>query len=85
MKMVQLQYLLSKIYLKINSFGVFMASVKKNEKEKKSLLIVESPAKAKTIEKYLGKSYLVKASMGHLMDLPKSRLGIDVESDFAPE
>lgn len=85
MRMVQLQYLLSKIYLKINSFGVFMASVKKNEKEKKSLLIVESPAKAKTIEKYLGKSYLVKASMGHLMDLPKSRLGIDVESDFAPE
>ncbi len=62
-----------------------MASVKKNEKEKKSLLIVESPAKAKTIERYLGKSYLVKASMGHLMDLPKSRLGIDVESDFAPE
>ena len=62
-----------------------MASVKKNEKEKKSLLIVESPAKAKTIERYLGKSYIVKASMGHLMDLPKSRLGIDVESNFAPE
>ena len=58
---------------------------KKNEKEKKSLLIVESPAKAKTIERYLGKSYIVKASMGHLMDLPKSRLGIDVESNFAPE
>ena len=62
-----------------------MASVKKNEKEKKSLLIVESPAKAKTIERYLGKSYIVKASMGHLMDLPKSRLGIDVSHDFAPE
>ena len=60
-----------------------MASVKKNEK--KSLLIVESPAKAKTIERYLGQSYMVKASMGHLMDLPKSRLGIDVEKDFAPE
>ena len=58
---------------------------KKNEKEKKSLLIVESPAKAKTIERYLGQSYMVKASMGHLMDLPKSRLGIDVEKDFAPE
>ena len=62
-----------------------MASVKKNEKEKKSLLIVESPAKAKTIERYLGKSYIVKASMGHLMDLPKSRLGIDVSHDFSPE
>jgi len=52
---------------------------------KKSLLIVESPAKAKTIEKYLGSSYIVKASMGHLIDLPKSRIGIDVEHDFAPE
>ncbi|MGP1438094.1 MAG: type I DNA topoisomerase [Treponema sp.] len=62
-----------------------MASIKKNEKEKKSLLIVESPAKAKTIERYLGKSYIVKASMGHLMDLPKSRIGIDVSHDFAPE
>jgi len=60
-----------------------MANVKKNDK--KSLLIVESPAKAKTIERYLGQSYMVKASMGHLMDLPKSRLGIDVEKDFAPE
>lgn len=60
-------------------------TIKKNDKEKKSLLIVESPAKAKTIERYLGKSYMVKASMGHLMDLPKSRLGIDVEHDFTPE
>lgn len=46
---------------------------------------MESPAKAKTIEKYLGTSYMVKASMGHLIDLPKSRIGIDVENDFAPE
>ncbi|AEF80322.1 type I DNA topoisomerase [Leadbettera azotonutricia] len=53
--------------------------------EKKTLVIVESPAKAKTIEKYLGPSYIVKASMGHLIDLPKSRLAIDVEKNFEPE
>ena len=50
----------------------------------KSLVIVESPAKAKTIGKYLGKDYTVKASVGHIMDLPKSRLGVDIEKDFAP-
>ena len=49
------------------------------------LVIVESPAKAKTIEKYLGPKYTVLASMGHLIDLPKSRVGIDVEGDFEPE
>ena len=53
--------------------------------DKKILVIVESPAKAKTIEKYLGPSYTVKASMGHLIDLPKSRLAIDVEQNFEPE
>ncbi|MBU1079037.1 MAG: DNA topoisomerase I, partial [Spirochaetes bacterium] len=53
--------------------------------EKPTLVIVESPAKAKTIEKYLGGSYIVLASMGHLIDLPKSRLGVDVEGGFAPE
>ena len=47
------------------------------------LLIVESPAKAKTISKYLGAGYQVKASMGHLRDLPKKELGVDVERDFA--
>ena len=46
----------------------------------KKLVIVESPAKAKTIEKYLGKDYQVKASMGHLRDLPKSTLGVDLET-----
>jgi DNA topoisomerase-1 len=46
---------------------------------------VESPAKAKTIEKYLGPDYTVKASMGHLIDLPKSRLAIDTENNFEPE
>ena len=45
----------------------------------KKLVIVESPAKAKTIEKYLGKDYQVKASMGHLRDLPKSTIGVDLE------
>src|SRR4029078_4313155 len=48
------------------------------------LVIVESPAKAKTIEKYLGKKYIVKASMGHVRDLPKSQMGVDVSNDFEP-
>jgi DNA topoisomerase-1 len=51
----------------------------------KILIIVESPAKAKTIEKYLGPNFKVRASMGHLIDLPKSRIAIDIEHDFAPE
>ena len=51
----------------------------------KTLLIVESPAKAKTIEKYLGKNYKVLASMGHLRDLPKSQFGVDVENNFTPK
>ena len=51
----------------------------------KSLVIVESPAKARTIKKYLGSAYVVKASVGHVMDLPKSRLGVDVEKGFEPE
>ena len=51
---------------------------------KNSLVIVESPAKAKTIGKYLGKEFEVKACMGHLRDLPKSTLGVDVENDFEP-
>ena len=49
-----------------------------------SLVIVESPAKAKTIGKYLGPGYQVKACMGHLRDLPKSTLGVDIENDFQP-
>ena len=51
----------------------------------KALVIVESPAKAKTINKYLGRDYKVIASMGHVRDLPKSKLGVDVDEDFAPE
>lgn len=50
----------------------------------KSLVVVESPAKAKTINKYLGRDYKVMASMGHVRDLPKSKLGVDVDEDFAP-
>ena len=51
----------------------------------KNLVIVESPAKAKTIGKFLGKNYTVKASVGHIRDLPKSKLGVDVENDFEPQ
>ena len=49
-----------------------------------SLVIVESPAKAKTINKYLGRNYKVRASYGHVMDLPKKSLGVDVDADFEP-
>ncbi len=51
---------------------------------KKSLVIVESPAKANTINKYLGKDFVVKASLGHVKDLPKSKLGVDPDNDFEP-
>ncbi|MEK5417648.1 MULTISPECIES: type I DNA topoisomerase [Paenibacillus] len=50
-----------------------------------ALVIVESPAKAKTIGKYLGSKYIVKASMGHIRDLPKSQIGVEVENDFNPK
>ena len=50
-----------------------------------NLVIVESPSKAKTIGKYLGPDYTVKASMGHLRDLPKSKMGVDIENGFAPQ
>src|SRR5437763_6412455 len=50
-----------------------------------TLVVVESPAKAKTIKKYLGSGYTVKASVGHIMDLPKSKMGVDIEHGFEPE
>lgn len=62
-----------------------MARTKKAQAEKYNLVIVESPAKAKTIEKFLGKGYKVAASNGHLIDLPKSKMGIDIEGGFEPQ
>lgn len=50
-----------------------------------TLVIVESPSKAKTINKYLGNKYIISSSVGHIIDLPKSRLAIDVENEFKPE
>ena len=51
----------------------------------KNLVIVESPTKSKTIEKFLGKNYTVRASMGHLRDLPKSQFGVNIEENFEPK
>lgn len=57
----------------------------KKTKTPQTLVIVESPTKAHTIEKYLGPGYVVRASVGHLIDLPKSRMAIDIENGFQPE
>ncbi|MCB9932954.1 MAG: type I DNA topoisomerase [Planctomycetes bacterium] len=61
------------------------AGAKSGARRGKPLVIVESPAKAKTINRYLGDGYIVKASVGHVRDLPKSKLGIDVDKDFEPQ
>ena len=61
------------------------APTKGSKKAGKSLVIVESPAKAKTINKYLGRDFVVKASMGHIRDLPKGKFGIDIEHGFKPD
>ena len=53
--------------------------------KKKNLVIVESPTKAKTISKYLGKGYTVKATVGHIRDLPKRELGVDIDAGFVPK
>ncbi|MDD6881174.1 MAG: DNA topoisomerase, partial [Firmicutes bacterium] len=60
-------------------------TTKKTAARKKTLVIVESPSKAKTIGKYLGSTYKVIASVGHIRDLPKSKLGINIDNDFEPE
>ena len=52
---------------------------------KRSLVVVESPTKVKTIQKYLDSKYVVKASMGHVRDLPKSKLGVDEKKSFKPD
>ncbi|MBI4636148.1 MAG: hypothetical protein HY727_07340, partial [Candidatus Rokubacteria bacterium] len=52
---------------------------------KRSLVVVESPTKVKTIQKYLNSTFIVKASMGHVRDLPKSKLGVDEKKGFKPE
>ena len=62
-----------------------MPTKSKPKTNKKTLVIVESPAKAKTIEKYLGRNYRVIASKGHIRDLPKSQMGIDFEHDYQPK
>ncbi len=70
--------------------GTFIMSRKEDREPRvfnpdgKWLVIVESPAKSKTIEKFLGDEYIVKASMGHLRDLPQSQMGVDIEHDFTP-
>jgi DNA topoisomerase I len=62
-----------------------LAKAKAKKEENKKLVIVESPSKAKTINKYLGSDYVVLASKGHLIDLPKSKLGVDLEKNFEPQ
>jgi DNA topoisomerase-1 len=64
---------------------VAKSSAKKRSAGSGTLVVVESPAKAATIKKYLGAGYVVKASVGHVKDLPKASMGIDVEHDFQPE
>ena len=58
---------------------------KTTRKPTKSLVIVESPAKARTIGKYLGNKFIVRHSMGHVRDLPKSRMGVDLDDNFQPK
>ena len=59
--------------------------IKEKAVAKRSLVVVESPAKVKTIQKYLDSTYVVKASMGHVRDLPKSKLGVDIKKNFSPQ
>lgn len=65
--------------------GICYLHILGGETVSKSLVIVESPAKAKTISKFLGRNYVVKASMGHVRDLPRSQFGVDVENNYEPK
>ena len=65
--------------------SVATATKKKKSTVKKNLVIVESPAKAKTIEKYLGRNYKVLASVGHIRDLKKSSMSVDIENNYEPQ
>src|SRR5207247_3261424 len=67
------------------ALGLGRRTRKENVVAKRSLVVVESPTKVKTIQKYLNSSYIVKASMGHVRDLPKSKLGVDEKRDFKPD
>ena len=66
-------------------YGVLKAALNLESHMAKSLIIVESPTKAKTITKYLGRGYTVMASVGHIKDLPTSKLGVDLENNFKPQ
>ena len=65
--------------------GAASGNGKRNSAAGKELVIVESPAKARTLSNILGREYDVRASVGHVRDLPKSQLGVDVDDDFAPQ
>jgi len=67
------------------TFIIMATKTKAKPKKLKTLVIVESPTKAKTISRFLSSQYIVESSFGHIRDLPSSSLGINVEEDFAPK
>lgn len=64
---------------------MYFNGMAKSELKYKNLVVVESPSKAKTINKYLGGDFKVMATVGHVIDLPKSKLGVDVDNNYEPE
>ena len=73
------------IRLKLSGLKIHPSRVYSGRMAKRALVIVESPSKAKTIQKYLGREYIVKASVGHVKDLPKSKMGVDPKKGFQPD